>query len=116
MAGQDELHAAQPASDTAALAQTDNKSNASMSTDVANAVSRRENEELHSDERAAKRLRMDVPPDSNDVSDAQKMGDDDSKSHANGGGRIVKDDDEAHLAGTNGTTDRRAGMAPIKKE
>ncbi|KAG5929609.1 hypothetical protein E4U42_005314 [Claviceps africana] len=115
MTGQDELPAAQSASAPAALTQAFNKVDVPMPTDVAAGVSRPVNERSHSEERAAKRPRMDDPTDSKDVSNNQNMEDDNSKSHANGA-RDEKENEEAPRAGANGTTERRAGMAPIKKE
>ncbi|KAG6004737.1 hypothetical protein E4U21_000829, partial [Claviceps maximensis] len=115
MAGQHELSAAQPASGPAAIAESDNKFNASAATNLANTASRRENEDSSFEERAAKRPRTDVPPDSNHESSTRETGDDNANSHAN---RVKndKENDETTRAGTNGTADCRAGMAPIKKE
>ncbi|KAG6037742.1 hypothetical protein E4U41_004814 [Claviceps citrina] len=114
MTGQEQISAAQSASGPAALANT---FNAPMPTDVANAISRHGSEGSHTEERAAKRPRMDDPSASKDVSEDQKVVDGKPDSQVNGGGNgDGHGKDEAPPAGTNETIDRRPGLAPIKKE
>lgn len=114
MAGQVESPAAQSANGPEALTKTCDELNAPMPGDRANEGPRHENESSQIEERAAKRPRLDDALESKDVSNTQKTGND-SSGHANGS-ENGKGNDEAPQAGANGTTDRRAGMAPIKKE
>ncbi|KAG6119508.1 hypothetical protein E4U13_007564 [Claviceps humidiphila] len=114
MTGQDESHAAQSANGPEAPTKACDKLNTPMPGDRANDGPRHDDESSQIEERAAKRPRLDDALDSKDVPNTQQTGNDNSE-HANGSGN-GKGNDEAPQAGANGTTDRRAGMAPIKKE
>lgn len=114
MTGQDESHAAQSANGPEAPTKACDKLNTPMPGDRANEGPRHDNESSQIEERAAKRPRLDDALNSKDVTNTQQTGNDNSE-HANGSGN-GKGNDEAPQAGANGTTDRRAGMAPIKKE
>ncbi|QUC18461.1 uncharacterized protein UV8b_02702 [Ustilaginoidea virens] len=106
--GQEPLPAPQPGSGPKALAKAYNKFNAPLPADLASAVSRIDNGGLSVEERAAKRLKTDNALESTNASKGDKGGEEAEQTNGTGESKAA--------AGVDGQSDRRAGLAAIKKE